>query len=199
MDFFLSPHQFSLPRPSMFCVESLCPAGAATTLDQETNSQCGVFTYKHPRKCVAGMEESGRIIPASPSPGRRQSPGSPGYGGESKARTYFPKWKKSKEVHGREGLFRTRKALLDVQVLPFAGLQSSVTLAVEAWGVLLCWLSPSSCRTVLPSVVMAVLLFGHWHLLGRSAHLNWPSHSLNAGFSGGYQSKLETTVNLGDT
>lgn len=129
-----SPHQFSLPRSSTLCVESLCAPGAMTTLNQASNCQHGVFTYKHPRKRVAEKEESSRIISASPSPRKRWSPA---YGGESKARSYFPKWKKSKEAHSSDHLFRARKVLLDVRVLPLAGVQSSVTLPVKDWGVLL--------------------------------------------------------------
>ena len=151
-----SPCQFSLPRSSTLCVESLFPAEAMTTLNQATSSQCGVFTYKHSRKCVARTMDRGRIIPASPRPRRRRTPG---HGGESKARSYIPKWKKLKQARGREHLFRTRKVLLDVQVLPLAGMQCSVTLLAKDWGVLLHRLSPSSCRTILRSVVMVVLLF----------------------------------------
>lgn len=173
-----SPSVF-LKRSSTVCVESLCPAEAMTTLNQATNSQCGVFTYKCSRKCVARMMEKGRIILASPSPRRRQSPG---YGGERKARAYIPKWKKLQQAHGREHLFRTREVLLDVQVLSMAGAQSSVTLLVRDQGVLLDRLSPSSCRTVPRSVVMVVLLFGCWYLTGRSAHLNWPSRGQNMDF-----------------
>lgn len=167
----------SFPYPDLLhCVESLCAAGATTTSNQASNCQCGVFTYKHPRKCVAEREESGRIISASPSPRKRWSPA---YGGESKTRSYFPKRKKSKEAHSADHLFRARKVLLDVRVLPLAGVQSS---QVKDWGVLLYWHSPSSCRIVLRSVAMVVLLFEHRYLIGRSAHLNSPSQSQNSFF-----------------
>jgi len=69
--------------------------------------------------------ERGRILPTSASPRSRQSPG---YGGESEARSSILKRKKLKKAHSREHLFRTRQVLLDVQVLPLAGVQSSVTL-----------------------------------------------------------------------
>lgn len=46
-----------LLKSSMLRVESRCSGEAMTALNQATSSQCGVFTYKHPKKCVVRMME----------------------------------------------------------------------------------------------------------------------------------------------
>lgn len=63
-----------------------------------------------------------------------------------------------------------------------AALGWCTVLSHFAWGVLTVPTLSHSCRAVLRSVVTVVLLFEHWYLTGRSAHLNWPSHSQNTVF-----------------